>query len=539
MCSIMCYVGKLTEQESEAFLPKFTEGFEKTISRGPDISQVLKFGSGVCAFHRLAIMDLDETGMQPFCLDGSYSICNGELYGFRKLKRDLEAKGYAFTSDSDCEIILPLYREYDTEMFALLDAEFAMVIYDAKADTFVAARDPIGIRPLYYGYTESGAILFASEPKNICGLTDKIMPFPPGHYYKDGRFHCYCDMSQVDPSAKTAPADADLPAICDQIRDKLITGVQKRLDADAPLGFLLSGGLDSSLVCAIAQKLMPGKPIRTFAIGMNEDAIDLKYAKEAAEFIGSDHTEFIITKEDVLESLETVIEILGTFDITTIRASMGMYLLCRKIRETTDVRVLLTGEISDELFGYKYTDFAPDAAAFQAESAKRIRELHMYDVLRADRCISANSIEARVPFGDLDFVRTVMAIDPEKKMNTYGKGKYLLRKAFEGDYLPESILWREKAAFSDAVGHSLVDHLKEYAESRYTEDELTAGCQKYSYHAAPFTKESLLYREIFEKYYPNQAEMIAGFWMPNKSWEGCDVSDPSARVLSNYGESGK
>ena len=539
MCSIMCYVGKLTEQESEAFLPKFTEGFEKTISRGPDMSQVLKFGSGVCAFHRLAIMDLDETGMQPFCLDGSYSICNGELYGFRKLKRDLEAKGYAFTSDSDCEIILPLYREYGTEMFALLDAEFAMVIYDAKADTFVAARDPIGIRPLYYGYTESGAILFASEPKNICGLTDKIMLFPPGHYYKDGRFHCYCDMSQVDPSAKTAPADADLPAICDQIRDKLITGVQKRLDADAPLGFLLSGGLDSSLVCAIAQKLMPGKPIRTFAIGMNEDAIDLKYAKEAAEFIGSDHTEFIITKEDVLESLETVIEILGTFDITTIRASMGMYLLCRKIRETTDVRVLLTGEISDELFGYKYTDFAPDAAAFQAESAKRIRELHMYDVLRADRCISANSIEARVPFGDLDFVRTVMAIDPEKKMNTYGKGKYLLRKAFEGDYLPESILWREKAAFSDAVGHSLVDHLKEYAESRYTEDALTAGCQKYSYHAAPFTKESLLYREIFEKYYPDQAEMIAGFWMPNKSWEGCDVSDPSARVLSNYGESGK
>ena len=202
------------------------------------------------------------------------------------------------------------------------------------------------------------------------------------------------------------------------------------------MGFLLSGGLDSSLVCAIAQKLMPDKPICTFAIGMSEDAIDLKYPKEAADFIGSDHTEFIITKEDVLESLETVIEILGTYDITTIRASMGMYLLCKRSRETTDVRVLLTGEISDELFGYKYTDFAPDADAFQEESAKRIRELHMYDVLRADRCISANSIEARVPFGDLDFVRTVMAIDPAKKINTYGKGKYLLRKAFEGDYLP-------------------------------------------------------------------------------------------------------
>ena len=539
MCSIMCYVGTLTEKESEAFLPKFTGGFEKTKSRGPDMSEVLQFGSGVCAFHRLAIMDLDETGMQPFCLDGSYSICNGELYGFRKMKRDLEANGYAFTSDSDCEIVLPLYREYGTKMFALLDAEFAMVIYDAQEDSFIAARDPIGIRPLYYGYTEGGAILFASEPKNIQKLTSRVMPFPPGHYYKDGQFYCYCDPSQVDLSAKAALADRKLPEICDQIRDKLIKGVQKRLDADAPLGFLLSGGLDSSLVCAIAQKLMPDKPIRTFAIGMSEDAIDLKYAKEAADFIGSDHTEFIITKEDVLESLETVIEILGTYDITTIRASMGMYLLCKKIRETTDVRVLLTGEISDELFGYKYTDFAPDAEAFQEESAKRIRELHMYDVLRADRCISANSIEARVPFGDLDFVRTVMAIDPAKKMNTYGKGKYLLRKAFEGDYLPETILWREKAAFSDAVGHSLVDHLKECAEGRYSDEELESGCQKYSYHAIPFTKESLMYREIFEKYYPGQAEMIAGFWMPNKSWEGCDVSDPSARVLSNYGDSGK
>ena len=495
MCSIMCYVGTLTEKESEAFLPKFTEGFEKTKSRGPDMSEVLQFGSGVCAFHRLAIMDLDETGMQPFCLDGSYSICNGELYGFRKMKRDLEAKGYAFTSDSDCEIVLPLYREYGTKMFALLDAEFAMVIYDAQEDSFIAARDPIGIRPLYYGYTESGAILFASEPKNIQKLASRVMPFPPGHYYKDGQFYCYCDPSQVDLSAKVALADRKLPEICDQIR--------------------------------------------TFAIGMSEDAIDLKYAKEAADFIGSDHTEFIITKEDVLESLETVIEILGTYDITTIRASMGMYLLCRKIRETTDVRVLLTGEISDELFGYKYTDFAPDAEAFQEETAKRIRELHMYDVLRADRCISANSIEARVPFGDLDFVRTVMAIDPAKKMNTYGKGKYLLRKAFEGDYLPETILWREKAAFSDAVGHSLVDHLKEYAEGRHSDEELESGCQKYSYHATPFTKESLMYREIFEKYYPGQAEMVAGFWMPNKSWEGCDVSDPSARVLSNYGDSGK
>ena len=237
--------------------------------------------------------------------------------------------------------------------------------------------------------------------------------------------------------------------------------------------------------------------------------------------------------------IEPVVELLGTFDITTIRASIGMYLVCKAIHEMTDIRVLLTGEISDELFGYKYTDFAPSAKAFQEEAQKRIRELHMYDVLRADRCISVNSLEARVPFGDLDFVKYVMAIDPEMKLNKYGKGKYLLRHAFEkGDYLPHDILWREKAAFSDAVGHSMVDYLKEYAETVYTQEEFEEKRAKYT-HAQPFTKESLLYREIFEKYYPGQSQMIVDFWMPNKSWEGCNVNDPSARVLANYGDSGK
>ncbi|MBQ1922383.1 MAG: asparagine synthetase B, partial [Lachnospiraceae bacterium] len=280
------------------------------------------------------------------------------------------------------------------------------------------------------------------------------------------------------------------------------------------------------------------EPIRTFAIGMQKDAIDLKYAREAADYIGADHTEVYMTPEEVLSSLDRVIELLGTYDITTIRASMGMYLVCRAIHEKTDIRVLLTGEISDEIFGYKYTDFAPSPEAFQAEAEKRVRELHMYDVLRADRCISVNSLEARVPFGDLDFVSYVMALDPALKVNRWGKGKYLLRHAFEDlDYLPDSILWREKAAFSDAVGHSMVDDLKEYAEGFYTDEEYETLRLKYD-HARPFTKESLLYREIFEKHYPGQSEMIADFWMPNKDWEGCRVNDPSARVLSNYGDSG-
>lgn len=524
MCSIMGFMGKSISLE------EFKDHFDKTISRGPDMQQINCYGDVILGFERLAIMGLSPEGMQPFECHGNAVVCNGEIYGFRPIKKKLE-KEYTFISESDCEILLPMYEKYGVEMFAKLDAEYACIIYDAKKNALIAARDPIGIRPLFYGYTAEGEIMFASEAKNLVGLTDKIMPFPPGYYYADGEFVCYRDMTAV----KEVSQD-DLETVCSKIHDKLVAGIEKRLDADAPVGFLLSGGLDSSLVCAVSAQILK-KPIRTFAIGMSTDAIDLKYAKEVADHIHSDHTEIIITKEDVLAALPEVVHILGTFDITTIRASIGMYLICKAIHETTDVRVLLTGEISDELFGYKYTDFAPSAEAFQEESAKRIRELYMYDVLRADRCISTNSMEARVPFGDLDFVEYVMSIDPEKKMNKYNKGKYLLRHAFEGDYLPYSILMREKAAFSDAVGHSMVDYLKAYAEEKYDDAAFEAGCAKYDY-VKPFTKESLLYRDLFEQFYPGQAEMIVDFWMPNKEWEGCNVNDPSARVLSNYGASG-
>ena len=526
MCSIMGYCSR------NAAMDLFEKGFEKTISRGPDDSRIVDTGEGILGFRRLAIMGLTPSGMQPFQLGKSYIVCNGEIYGFEKLRKELSGK-YSFVSDSDCEILLPLYKEYGMKMFSMLDAEFACIIYDGDTKEYIAARDPIGIRPLYYGYDAEGAMVLASEAKNLVGLVNKIMPFPPGHYYKGGEFICYCDIAEIEDICRD-----DLETVCSKSHDKLVAGVEKRLIADAKVGFLLSGGLDSSLVCAIAAKRSK-EPIRTFAIGMSEDAIDLKYAKQVAEYIGSEHTEIYMTPELVLASLEKVIQLLGTYDITTIRASIGMYLVCKAIHEQTDIRVLLTGEISDELFGYKYTDFAPDAEAFQKEAQKRIRELHMYDVLRADRCISVNSLEARVPFGDIDFVKYVMSVNPEMKINTYGKGKYLLRHAFEeGNYLPDEILWREKAAFSDAVGHSMVDYLKDYAEEMYTDEAFAYLCKKYT-HARPFTKESLLYREIFEKYYPGQSEMVVDFWMPNKEWKGCNVTDPSARVLSNYGDSGK
>ena len=234
MCAIIGFDSPtLTEQEIRPY-------FDRTVSRGPDMSRMEKAGRGMLGFHRLAIMGLHEEGMQPFHLGGDMAVCNGELYGFRPLKKELEAKGYTFASESDCELILPLYREYGVEMFAKLDAEFAMIIYDAKADRLVAARDPIGIRPLFYGYLADGGILFASEAKNLVGLCERIMPFPPGHYYADGKFVRYADLTTVTEYSRD-----DLDTVCKKIREKLIAGVEKRLDADAPLGFLLSGGLDS------------------------------------------------------------------------------------------------------------------------------------------------------------------------------------------------------------------------------------------------------------------------------------------------------
>ena len=524
MCSFLVYTKENIKKE------EFEVGLEKIKYRGPDMTRV-EVSPGMWGFNRLAIMDVTEDGMQPFSLDQLKAVCNGEIYNYPYLKKMLRQKGFTFVSGSDCEVLLPLLKTEGFKMFEHLDAEFACVLYDGQ--DYIAARDPIGIRPMFYGFSKvSHDIIFASEAKALLDLCDEILPFPPGHYYYRGKFVSYCDPTRVEEYNKD-----DLATIFTKINKKLTAGVVKRLASDVPLGFLLSGGLDSSLVCAIASKHLK-RPIETFAIGMQKDAIDLKYAKEVATYIGSNHHEVIITEEEVIASLKEVIYHLETWDITTIRASIGMYLLCKWIRKNTDVKVLLTGEVSDELFGYKYTDFAPDATEFQKEAEKRIRELYMYDVLRADRCISGCSIEARVPFADLDFVKYVMSIDPLKKMNHYNKGKYLLRKAFEGDYLPSDILYREKAAFSDAVGHSLVDYLKAYAEDYYTDAQFLEKSQKYS-DPKPFTKESLLYREIFEEFYSSHDNLITDSWMPNKTWEGCNVNDPSARVLANYGASGK
>jgi len=528
MCGFSVYTGS-----DKMLRLKAVSEFQKLKYRGPDNSIMADFEErGWMGFHRLKIMDVSEGGNQPMHFENIHLVCNGEVYNYPEL-RDVYEDSYAFSSTSDCEVIIPMYRELGIlETAKRLDAEFVCVIYDDKEGKYLAARDPIGIRPMFYGYAKDGAILFASEMKALTVLCDEVKPFPPGYVYDGEQFICFKDISKVEKYN-----NHELDDVLKQINILLTEGVEKRLQSDVPVGFLCSGGLDSSLVCAIAAKMLK-KPIRTFAVGIEDDAIDTKYARIVADYLGADHTEVLFRKQDIFDTLSTLIYNIETYDITTIRASMGMYIVSKYIHENTDIKVLMTGEISDEIFGYKYTDFAPSPSAFQEEAEKRIREIYMYDVLRADRSISSNGLEARVPFGDLDFVDYVMRIQPELKMNFTGIGKYLLRKAFEGDYLPREILYREKAAFSDAVGHSVTDYLKQYAEEMYSDKDLESAKTKYL-HATPISKESLMYRDIFESHFPGQSHCVADFWMPNKSWENCNVNDPSARVLPNYGKSGE
>ena len=507
--------------------------FQKIKYRGPDNSEAADFGDkGWMGFHRLKIIDTTDDGNQPLISNHLHLVANGEVYNYQALMEAYKGS-YEFQSESDCEVIIPMFKELGMKETARrLDAEFVCVLYDAEVDKYFAARDPVGIRPMFYGYASDGKIMFASEMKALSELCQEVKPFPPGYIYDGDKFECYRDIAEVK-----GYVDDDTEQVFQRLNELLTKGVEKRLHADVPVGFLCSGGLDSSLVCAIAARMMD-KPIKTFAVGIDKDPIDTKYARIVADYLGTDHTEVLFTKQDIFDTLSTLIYNIESYDITTIRASMGMFLVSKYISENTDVKVLMTGEISDEIFGYKYTDFAPSPDAFQKEAEKRLTEIYMYDVLRADRSISSNGLEARVPFGDLDFVEYVMSIPPEIKMNYTGVGKYILRMAFEGDYLPHDILYREKAAFSDAVGHSVVDNLKAYAEEMYSDDDLATAKYKYQ-HATPISKESLMYRNIFESHFPGRSETVADFWMPNKEWENCDVNDPSARVLPNYGKSGE
>ena len=460
--------------------------------RGPDASRAVTNGKCKMIFTRLAINDTSEYGMQPFQsnafgIDSVNLMCNGEIFNHKKLSpRDSKGK-------SDCECLIPLIHKHGIfKASQMIRGEFAICWTDG--DRVMASRDPFGVRPLFYTRYAKDSIAFASEAKELTGFHTRVEVFPPGHIYDSysDTFSCYYPCYWDNKN----PLDADL----NKIRTGLEEAVRIRIEnTDRPIGFFLSGGLDSSLIAAIANKQI-GKKIKTFSIGAFDSA-DLRAAKKVADFLGSDHTEVHFDIKEGLRNVDEVIRSIESYDTTTVRASVPMWTLARCVSENTDIKVIISGEGSDELFGgYLYFHHAPNVEAFSKENARRLKLIHQFDGLRADRCIAAHGLELRVPFLDVDFVNYVMSMKQEVKMIKGGMiEKWVLRKAFEG-YLPDEVLWRQKDGMSDAVGYSWVDHLKETGEH---------------------------YDKIFDRIYPGMHNLISEKWMPK--WVEAD--DPSARAL--------
>ncbi|MCJ1260914.1 asparagine synthetase [Lobaria immixta] len=524
--------------------------------------------STILAHERLSVVGV-ESGAQPLLNeDGSLSLAvNGEIYNHRVLRKQLKHP-YNFKTHSDCEVIIPLYKEHGLDAPKFLDGMFSWVLYDRMADRTIAARDPIGITSFYQGWssTTPGAVYFASELKCLHPVCDKIITFPPGHVYdsKTNSTTRYFQPTWWDPSnIPSAPIDYKL------IRIALETSVRKRLMAEVPYGVLLSGGLDSSLVASIAQReilrlrasqngiengfgsheqisseelvgiddenelstatWLP--QLHSFSIGLR-NAPDTKAALEVARFLGTKHYDFSFTIEDGLDALSDVIFHLETYDVTTIRASTPMFLLSRKIK-ALGVKMVLSGEGSDEIFGgYLYFHAAPDKESFHEETVRRIKNLHLSDCLRANKSTAAWGLEARVPFLDKQFLDNAMSVDPAEKLITKDRiEKYILRKAFDTTdepgtkpYLPKNILWRQKEQFSDGVGYGWIDALKENAESHVTDEQMKNPKKEWG-NENPDTKEAYWYRLMFDDHFPPQCASTVMRWTP--TWS--DQTDPSGR----------
>jgi asparagine synthase (glutamine-hydrolysing) len=529
--------------------------FDKVKRRGPERSYFKKDRDRYIGFHRLSIMDPSTLGDQPFILDEIKLICNGEIYNFKHLKDEykLDTK-----SDSDCEVILHLYRKFGiNKTLELLDGVFAFIIFDN--DKIIVARDRIGVRPLFYSYNlENGYEYgFSSIVSGLAHLTkSNVNVFTPGTYMtltKTDKGYKREDTVYYNYIYQTLISDEQeaLEHIC----SVFTRAVEKRLISDRPICCLLSGGLDSSLVCAIASKYLKtkGETLKTFSIGM-KGATDIGYAEKVAEYIGSEHTTVYFNKQEGLKAIQEVIRATESYDITTIRASVGQYLISKYISEKTDIKVVFNGDGSDELcMGYMYFHNAPTPNDAQSETVRLIQDIHLYDGLRSDRCVSYHGLEPRTPFLDCDFVELIMSIDPKLKVPKDNAEKYLLRKAFKGDLLPDEILWRKKEAFSDGVSsekESWFETIQKYMDKIITDEDLQEGRAKYDSDDSeivnetvggrkvlcqknvPKTKEALYYREIFNILVEKRnSNVIPYFWLPK--WCG-DIEEPSARVLNVY-----
>lgn len=552
-------------EDVQAYKQKALQLSKRIRHRGPDWSGNVLRNNTLLVHERLAIVGLDS-GAQPITSPcGNYTLCvNGEIYNHIKLRE--EFSDYKFSTLSDCEPIIPLYEKYDIDTPKYLDGMFAWCLYDAKQDRIIAARDPVGITTLYMGRNSLSpkTVFFASELKCLTDDCDNIVAFPPGHIYdsKTDKITRYFTPDWLDETR--IPSN---PVDYKAIRHSLEKAVRKRLMAEVPYGVLLSGGLDSSLIASIAaretekanaeidvqkydseDKHLAGiddsgnlhsegwSRLHSFAIGL-PGAPDLKAASKVAKFIGSIHHEHTFTLQEGLDALDDVIWHLETYDVTTIRASTPMFLLSRKIK-AQGVKMVLSGEGSDEIFGgYLYFAQAPNANEFHTEAVKRVKNLHLADCLRANKSTMAWGLEARVPFLDREFLQLCMNIDPKDKMINKEEGrmeKYILRKAFDTTdepdvkpYLPEEILWRQKEQFSDGVGYSWIDGLKDTAE-RVISDDIFAAPKSAWGDDVPTTKEAFWYRLKFDALFPQKtAADTVMRWVPKADW-GC-AEDPSGR----------
>lgn len=520
MCGILAVIGKGKEESLVQELSK------RMSHRGPDESDLHVTGSGhILAHERLSIVDL-HTGKQPIQgTSSAWMVHNGEIYNHQKL-RDGILKDHHFRTTSDSEVIVHLYEKFGYDFCDMLDGMFAFVVIDG--DDFIAGRDPLGVKPLYYGLDERGRMYFASEMKAIADQCKTFSTFPPGHYYTEKTgFVKYYQPKWEDETL--AVEELDLKAI----RETLSESVRKRLMSDVPIGVLLSGGLDSSLTSSIAARYMKkmGKTLHSFSIGLDAEAPDAKAARKVAEFLGTQHHEIHFTIEQGIEILDKLIWHLETYDVTSVRASTPMYFLSKAITEQ-GIKVVLSGEGADEIFGgYLYFRNAPSVEDFQKETIERVQKLFTADLLRADKSTMAHGLEARVPFLDKAFLELAIKIKPEEKMPSAYDGieKYILRKAFdtpEQPYLPDEVLWRQKEQFSDGVGYNWIDTLIEYCSGQVTDEEFEKAAVLYPYNT-PVTKEAFFYRRIFHKHFPQvAAAQTVRKWIPK--WQ--ENQDPSGRA---------
>ena len=522
---------------------------QKIRHRGPDWSGIYCGGHAILCHERLSIVD-PQSGKQPlYSPDGRQVLAvNGEIYNHQAI-RQATAADYEYQTGSDCEVILALYRAHGIHFLEQLSGIFAFALYDEERDEYLIARDPIGVIPLYIGHDADGKTYVASELKALEGFCDEYEPFLPGHYLysREGVMRRWYTRDWMDYEAVK-----DNGADIDSLRVGLQEAVKRQLMSDVPYGVLLSGGLDSSIISAIAQKFAARRVedggqtgawwprLHSFAVGL-KGAPDLEKARLVAEHIGTVHHEINYTIQEGLDALRDVIYFTETYDVTTVRASTPMYLLARVIK-SMGIKMVLSGEGADEIFGgYLYFHKAPSARAFHEETVRKLGKLHWYDCLRANKSLSAWGVEGRVPFLDRDFLDIAMRLNPKAKMCPGQEiEKKILRQAF-ADLLPEEIAWRQKEQFSDGVGYSWIDTLKHITSEQVSDEQMAHAAERFPIHT-PLCKEEYFYRSIFEEHFPsrsaalsvNQEASVACSTSIALEWDAAwkQMNDPSGRAVS-------